>query len=441
MTALRALLLGLACALGFAAPALALREAPAIETAASALRSDPVYVDPSAERRLTSAEADSLRRQISRSRAAPLYIAVLPRAVADSAGGDPTEALRQLALTVRRPGTYAAVIGNSLRAGATTGVLPRGRAGELAGEALRAHRGEGTAAVLTDFVDRVAAERRGGAGGGEPGGGGSEGSGAGGWLILLLLVPLGLFLVTRAVRRRREQRRELEEVKAVAREDLVALGEDIRSLEIDVDMPQADPQAREDYGRAVELYGQADQAWSQARRVQDLERVTSLLEEGRYAMTSAKARLQGRPPPERRPPCFFDPRHGPSQTDVDWAPPGGSPRPVPACAADARRVMEGMDPDARLVPVGGRMTPYWNAGPAYVPWAGGFFGGFGGGLLPGLLVGSMLGGGFGFGGWADDAQGAGWDGGDGGDFGGGGDFGDFGGGDFGGGDFGGGGDF
>jgi hypothetical protein len=431
VTALRALLLSLAGVLAFAAPAIALREAPAIETAASALRSDPVYVDPRAERRLTGAEADALRRNISRSGAGPVYIAVLPRAVVESAGGNATEALRQLAMAVRRPGTYAAVIGDSFRAGATRGALPRGRAGELAGEALRAHRGQGTAAVLSDFVDRVAAERSGGAAR-EPAGGGSEGGGAGGLLILLLLVPLGLFLVTRAVRRRGEQRRALEEVKSVAREDLVALGDDIRSLEIDVDMPDADPKAREDYGRAVELYGQADQAWSQARRVQDLERVTSLLEEGRYAMTSAKARLEGRPPPERRPPCFFDPRHGPSQTDVEWAPSGGSPRPVPACAADARRVMEGMDPDARLVPVGGRMTPYWNAGPAYMPWAGGFFGGFGGGFLPGLLVGSMLGGGLGFGGWADDAHGAGWDGGDGGDFGGG---------DFGGGDFGGGGDF
>jgi hypothetical protein len=105
---------------------------------------------------------------------------------------------------------------------------------------------------------------------------------------------------------------------------------------------------------------------------------------------------------------------------------------VPVCAADLQRIDDGVDPQAREVPYGGQMVPYWAAGPAYMPWAGGFFGG---GLLPGLFIGSMLGGGFGmFGGaMAGEAHA-----GDASDFGGG-DLGDFGGGDFG--DFGGGGDF
>jgi hypothetical protein len=102
---------------------------------------------------------------------------------------------------------------------------------------------------------------------------------------------------------------------------------------------------------------------------------------------------------------------------------------VPVCAADLQRIQDGVDPESRQVPMDGQMVPYWAAGPAYMPWAGGFFGG---GLLPGLFLGSMLGGGFGMfgGGMAEDMSG--------GDFGGG-DLGGFGGGDFG--DFGGGGDF
>jgi hypothetical protein len=105
---------------------------------------------------------------------------------------------------------------------------------------------------------------------------------------------------------------------------------------------------------------------------------------------------------------------------------------VPVCAADLQRIEDGLEPDSRQVPMDGQMVPYWAAGPAYMPWAGGFFGG---GLLPGLFLGSMLGGGFGFGGgMMGDPTG----GGDFGDFGGG-DLGDFGGGGFG--DFGGGGDF
>jgi hypothetical protein len=152
-----------------------------------------------------------------------------------------------------------------------------------------------------------------------------------------------------------------------------------------------------------------------------MEPVGAALEEGRWAMSSARARLEDREPPERRSPCFFDPRHGPATRDVEWAPPGGEPRMVPACEADALRVEEGDDPEAREVTVGGQRMPYWAAGPMYAPFMGGFYGG---GILPGLLIGTSLGG---F--WdTPDTGGGDWGGGD---FGGG----DFGGGDFGGGDF------
>jgi hypothetical protein len=159
--------------------------------------------------------------------------------------------------------------------------------------------------------------------------------------------------------------------------------------------------------------------------------------------------------PERRPPCFFDPRHGPSVADVEWAPPGGAPREVPACAADTERIRNGLEPSTRQVLVDDRQVPFYQAPAYYGPWYGGFFGG-GGGFLSGLLLGNLLGGfggygwggfgglgGYGDGGYNGGDGGDGGNGGDGGDFGGGdwGGGGDFGGGDFGGGDFGGGGDF
>jgi hypothetical protein len=402
--------------------------------AAAALRETPVYVDPQAERALSSGEVADLRRAIARNEAGPAYIAVLPGSAAEEAGGDPVAALRELALSVGEPGTYAAVIGDSFRAGATGGVLPEGRAGELAGEASAAERDAGTAAVLGDFVRRLGAARA------EVGGSAdAPGNGGGGGfpvaLLLLLAVPLGLFALSRR-RRRRQEKADTALVKEAARDDLIALGDDIRALDLDVEMPGVDAEAKSHYGVAVERYEQAEQALDAVRRPQHIERVTSLLEEGRWAMTAAKARLSNQPVPERRAPCFFDPRHGPSVTDVEWAPPGGSPRPVPACAADAQAVADGVEPHMREVAVGGRSVPYWQAGPAFAPWAGGFFGA---GLLPGLFVGSMLGGAVGGFGYPDAAYGGTED------PAGGGDFGDFGGGDFGGGfgggDFGGGGDF
>ena len=262
---------------------------------------------------------------------------------------------------------------------------------------------------------------------------------------------MGLF----GFKTRRE--REWEEVREEARDDLVALGEDIAALDLDVQMPEVNAEAKQRYGQAVEAYKRAESVLAESRRPEDLSPMTSALEEGRWAMECARALLEGKPEPERRPPCFFDPRHGLSTEDVEWAPPGGAPRSVPACAADALRIREGFDPHGRQVAVDGRPTEYWNAPSRYGGWAGGYFGGFGGGgLLPGFLAGSLLGGGLGYGmgGWGDDwGDHGGGDWGDGGDGGledigdvgdvggdiGGGDFGggDFGGGDFGGGDFGG----
>jgi hypothetical protein len=234
--------------------------------------------------------------------------------------------------------------------------------------------------------------------------------------------------------------REWDEVRASAEEDLVALGDDIRSLDVDIQMPQASDEAKQRYEQALEAYQRASQIFDTAKRPEDLAPVTETLEEGRYAMSYAKALLEGKPPPERRPPCFFDPRHGPSTEDVQWAPPGGAMRAVPACAADAVRIKEGFDPHGRQVMVNGRPTNYWNAPRQYGPWAGGYFNGFGGGgLLNTLLVGSALGAGLGLGeaaigGLFGDGDGDGGDGGwgDGGDGGGDGGWGGDGGGDFGG---------
>jgi hypothetical protein len=407
-----------------------------IDAAVEALREDPVYVHPDAERKISAEEARRVRDEIANQGAGPLYVAILPERARNEAGGDANGVLRALREAMGVRATYAVVVGDTFRAGSD--VLPSGAAGAAAREALDENGGDGVAATLEGFAARVGAER-----GGESSSG--DGDGGGGFPTELLLIGGAGAAVFLVVRRRRARRRtaELAEVKAEVEQDLLALADDVRALDLDVELPDADPVAKQDYATALTAYEEADRQLDRARSTQELEPVSRALEEGRYAMASAKARLAGREPPERRPPCFFDPRHGPSVEDVDWAPPGGEPRPVPVCAADAARIADGLEPASREVLVGGQRTPYWAAGPAYAPYAGGFFGAFGG-VLPAFLLGSMLSGPMFGGGWSDPGGGSDSAGGDFGDSGGGfGDFGggggDFGGGDFGGGDFGGGG--
>lgn len=445
----RRLLLSLPLALLIAAPSAHAQEATILETASERLKNEPLYVHPDVSSALDEGESRRLREEID-SLGGPMYVAVLPPEAIDQSGGTARGAIVQLAAKVGRRGIFAmAVPGRELQliAGSNLGAGD-GRVAEAADASLAANPGEGASPVLTDFVERVdnlaAAEAGGPRSSGDTAGASGSGGGGPGVTALILLsgaaLAVGGILFARR-ERRRIQGNAFEEAKDNARDDLVALGDDIRSLDVDVATPGIPQPAIDDYAVAVSAYERADRAWKASRTPADLEPVSMALEEGRWAMASAKARLEEREPPLRRAPCFFDPRHGPSSRSVDWKPPYGAARAVPACEADARRVEQGDDPQARQVMVGGRKTPYWNAGPAYGPFAGGFFGGAAAGLLPSLLVGSMLGMSLGGVLSPDDAFGADGSASAGGDFGGG----SFGGGDsgggggsFGGGDFGGG---
>jgi hypothetical protein len=153
--------------------------------AAEALRTDPVYVDPKAENAISAAEAGTLRRRIVQSGAAPMYVAILP-AAAGPAGVAGSEIEQRLG----RPGIYAVVAGDELRA---AGSDPRGAQAQ-ANAAFEAHGDEGMAAVLTDFADRVGQLR---AGRTPDLDGGSGGIGAAIVVALIVLVAGSFFLSSR----------------------------------------------------------------------------------------------------------------------------------------------------------------------------------------------------------------------------------------------------
>lgn len=213
-------------------------------------------------------------------------------------------------------------------------------------------------------------------------------------LLLVLAAIAGAVLLTRRSAERRElerQRVELEPVQRLAAEDITALGEELQALDLDLAGRELDAGTRADYQRALDAYEAAKAAADAMARADDVRHVTEILEDGRYAIACVRARVAGDPLPPRRPPCFFDPRHGLSVADVPWTPPGGTPRDVPACALDVERVRAGAAPDARMVMVGSQRVPYWQGGRAYAPYASGYFGAFSpmDWMFAGLLFGGL----------------------------------------------------
>jgi hypothetical protein len=199
-------------------------------------------------------------------------------------------------------------------------------------------------------------------------------------LVVLVVIAVAAFVV---ISRRNKQAAaareaaELAPVKKLAFEDVTALGVELQDLDLELAGKPLDVGANADYQRALDSYEAAKTAADAIVRPEQVRDVTTILDDGRYAMACVKARVAGDPLPTRRPACFFDPRHGLSVADVPFAPSGGAERQVPACALDAERVRAGADPDVRQVMVGTRRVPYWEGGRAYRPYAAGYFGGFG----------------------------------------------------------------
>jgi hypothetical protein len=370
---------------------------PWVDRTTGSLRDDPLYVDPSARPTLTPAAAAQVRARIART-GTPVFVAVLPGQALAEAGGRPARLAAMVAGSLGRPGTYLVVAGG--RQGAGSDTLGRGEAAGLAGSAFRAHPGDLNGAVL-DFVGRVdraagvpattAAPR-------EPASGQdavARDTALQLVLIFALIAALAVFasITARHLGARRGLRRnqEVAEVRAVVEQDLRALGDDLRDLDVDLQAVEAEhPGALAQYSRAYEQLERASEAFERAATVEDMAPVSSALESGRFAMDAARAMFEGGEAPRRRPPCFFDTRHGTSVDDVGWEPPTGPPRPVPACSACMQAVASGMQPPPRRVRAGGSTVPFYEAPPHFESWFGGYFGGAAADLVAGFPLGRAL---------------------------------------------------
>ncbi|GAA3760582.1 hypothetical protein GCM10022205_55580 [Spinactinospora alkalitolerans] len=393
-------------------------EAPSPSEVAGDLQSDHIFVDPASAEDIPQAEIDAMG-QAAESAETPVYFVILPE---EAFASETTAAdyLSQVRDEVGE-GTYAMAVGGSevLR----SDVISEGDQEAIYNEWTSAQNPVDGMVSVAEGADEAADS--------------AAASSVFGMVLLgvlaLAVVGGGFFLYNSKKKREAKAAQELADIKKMAAEDVTRLGEDIAGLEID--LTKVDEPTRTDYTHAMDSYDRAKSSLDTIQRPDEIQQVTTALEDGRYYMTATRARMHDEPVPERRKPCFFNPQHGPSQQDVMWAPPGGSPRSVPACPACTQAVLSGHDPDVRMVEVDGRRRPYYDAGPAYAPYAGGYFGmdmmmGMFTGMMIGNMMGSMMGAGMGDMGAGDmgggDLGGGDFGGGDFGDFGGGGDFGGFG---------------
>jgi hypothetical protein len=382
---------------GLAGPAWA---GPWVDRAAGNLRDDPLYVNPSARPTLSLPEQERIRARLALV-GTPVFVAILPGQALGEADGDANRLAGLVAASVGRPGTYLVVAGGEEGAGSNT--LARGQASGRARVAFRRHPQLATATM--DFISRVedaAGTPPATAPPAEPPPGQEDSDGDTLLLVLLgvagvvaLSVLFALFRENRSERRNILSGTQFGEVKAAAQDDLNALADDLRNLNVDIETEEAaNPQAVNQYTRAYEFLDRAEQAFERARSPSDLAPVSSAVESGRYSMAAARALFERRDPPKRRPPCFFDTRHGPSVNDIGWEPPHGPPRPVPACAACMRQIAAGTQPQPRRVRAGVRRVPFYEAPPHFESWFGGYFGGAAADLVAGFPLGKALDDGF-----------------------------------------------
>ena len=225
MTRLRllALLPVLAAPLLLAAPAFA-DTTPA--DVASALRSDPVFVEPDAEH-AKDVDADKVRSQVQSS-SHQVFVAVLPQRAADKLGSARTVAIRVAELTPRSS-VLVAFVGDELVAVAGPDTpFGQGEAQDL----VSAASGSATDRLVeaVSAVQSVGSDSVGGGGNGSGNGGGDTSGGGSGALFpiigLLAVGGGGAYVLSK----RRRAKREMEGLRADVESLYNRLGSDIYTI-------------------------------------------------------------------------------------------------------------------------------------------------------------------------------------------------------------------
>jgi hypothetical protein len=282
-----------------------------VREVAAGLRMDPLYVDDSQSRLVTVAERGRVRLRIVRQDIGRIQIAVVSPRSAERAGGvgELANAVDQ-AMPGRR-GSLVVTTGSAWHVVTSHGVV-RPTAAALR-RAVVANRDRGMAAQLLAAVDGIAevdpgagADANAPAPGLPTAAGGGQSNDVGddigdsfrlGVLIVAAAIALpfviGVLVFLAGVRRRRAAANDREDLqRGDARDELIALGEEIQALDLDVEMPNASPHGRDEYERALKLYDRANQLLTKDDPSEvELYEARRSLEEGRARLDAAREAL------------------------------------------------------------------------------------------------------------------------------------------------------
>jgi hypothetical protein len=300
-----ALVLMAVAALGAAADASAAATAREV---AAALRSDPVFVDDSQSGLLTVPQRGQLRLRIVDADIGRIQIAVVAPESAERAGG-----LRELANAIDqampgRRGSLLVTTGSRFHVVTSHAVVNPTAAAISA--AVESHRDEGLDAQLLAAVDGIAQVDPGAerdlnnpppSAPATPGPSNLDDDIGEGVRIGLLIVAaaialpflIGTVALLMALRRRRAAALDRERLdEGDTRDGLLALGEELEALDLDVDMPNASPRGREEYERALNLYERANRLLSKDDPSEvEMYEARRAIEEGRNRLAAARAAL------------------------------------------------------------------------------------------------------------------------------------------------------
>jgi hypothetical protein len=290
-----------------AVPAAAFAASTAREVAVS-LRSDPVFVDEAQSGLLTVPQRGRLRLRIVQEDIGRIQIAVVAQESAERAGGVGALANAIDQAMPGRRGSLLVTNGSNFHVVTSHAVVNPTAAAVRA--AVESHRDEGLDAQLLAAVDGIAQV--------DPGAERdlnqpppsapatprpddiSDDIGEGvriGVLIVAAAIALpfliGTLVFLMALRRRRSAAHDRERLdEGDARDELVALGEELQALDLDVDMPNASPRGRDEYERALALYDRANRLLLKDDPSEvELYEARRTIEEGRKRLAAARDAL------------------------------------------------------------------------------------------------------------------------------------------------------